>query len=281
MGNLLFDCELQPEGEQCALFQLSLSAQGVQRIEVIPTQVLEGHTVLAKSDAAQQTLAELRQLCSNLGTELLIDEDLEGRPVGVIQISDAKATPRGRPDPRLPCTAFPVGGAEIPATVDPEFLANKIPEDARQPMPPVELAPGVQLVAYRLPETAREGGILELSTWWRVTGPVEPNVLVAFQISPAGETPRRGTPWYTRHDAADWTVPLSRVEPGTMIGDQYPARLAGLPVGSCQVDAILLDTTQPEGNRVLGTPYRMGQVIIEARKPTEGKPTGAKHLPDR
>jgi hypothetical protein len=265
MGNLLFDCELKPEGRRCALFRLHLSANGVHQIDVIPTQVLEGYTVLARYDEAHQTLMEMRDLCSAFETELLVDEDLAGRPVGVIQVAEPNSTARGQPDPNLACVTLPVDEAEIPATVDAEFLNHQIPEDARRPAAPVELAPGVQLVTYRLPDEAREGGILELSTWWRVTGPVKPNVMPAFHISPDGDTPRRGTPWYTRHDAADWTVPLSRVEPGTVIKDQYPARLAGLPVGPCKVYAVVMDTTRPAGDRILSEPHLMGQVEIEEK----------------
>ena len=265
MGNLLFDCALKPEGRRCALFRLCLSASGVHRIEVIPTQVLEGHTVLARYDEALQTLSEMRRLCSAFGTDLSIDENLEGRPVGVVQVAERNSTVRGQPDPDLACATFPADGAEIPATVDTGFLVGGIPEDARQPMPPVDLAPGVQLIAYRLPETASEGGILELSTWWRVTGRVKANVMPAFHVSPEGDTPRRGTPWYTRHDAGDWTVPLSRVEPGTVIHDLYPARLAGLPVGPCEVYALVIDTTRPDGHRILAEPHLMGRVEIEGR----------------
>jgi len=106
--------------------------------------------------------------------------------------------------------------------------------------------------------------ILDLSSWWRVAGPVNRNVMPAFHISPEGDTPRRGTPWYTRHDAADWTVPLARVEPGTVIEDRYAARLAGLPSGPCKVYAVVIDTTRPEGNRVLAEPYLLGEVEIQS-----------------
>jgi hypothetical protein len=265
MGNLLFDCKLKPEGQRCALFRLQLSTRGVHQIEVVPTQVLEGHTVLANYEEAQQTLSEMRDLCSAFGTDFSIDEDLEGRPLGVIQVARPNATAREQPDANLACATFPARGAEIPTSVDAEFLARSVPEDARQPLRPVELAPHVQLIAYRLPKTATEGGVLDLFTWWRATGRVMPNVMVAFHISPEGDTPRRGTPWYTRHDAADWTVPLSRVEPGTVIQDQYPARLAGLPVGLCKVYAVAIDTTRPEGDRILAEPHLMGQVEIKAR----------------
>jgi hypothetical protein len=265
MGNLLFDCQLRPEGKRCALFRLYVSTKGVHKIEVIPTQVLEGHTVLAAYDEAQQTLSEMQQLCSALGTKLPIDEDLAGRPVGIVQVAEPDTTAHGQPDPKLACATLPASAAEIPATVDGEFLNRPIPQDALQPDAPVELAPHVQLVAYQLPERAQQGGILALSTWWRVTGPVKPNVMPAFHICPEGETPRRGTPWYTRHDAADWTVPLSLVTPGTVVKDQYPARLAGLPTGPCKVYAVVVDTTRADGNRSLSEPHLMGRVEIEEK----------------
>jgi len=262
MGNLLFDCKLKPEGHRCALFRCYLSARGVHKIEVVPTQVLEGHTVLAGCDQAHQILSEMRDLCAPFGTDVVLDEDLAGRPVGVIRVSQPSRTARGPLDPDVPCATFPAGGEEIPTTVDTTFLTNGVPKDARKLVPPVELAPGVQLIAYRLPETAVEGGILDLATWWKVTGSVKRNLMPAFHIRPTGETPRRGTPWYTRHDAADWTVPFSRVQPGTVIEDRYAARLAGLPAEPCRVYAVVIDTTRPEGNRIQAEPHLLGEVRI-------------------
>ncbi|MCH5377644.1 MAG: CapA family protein, partial [Planctomycetes bacterium] len=265
MGNLLFDCELKPEGRQGALFRLYLSAAGVHKIEVLPTLVLEGRTVLAGYEEARQSLAEMHDLCSSLGTNLAMEEDLEGRPVGVVQVAEPGRTARREPDPNLPCTTFPASGDEIPAAVDETVLTDPIPEDAEKLTPPVELAPGVELIAFRQPETAMEGGILELSTWWRVTGRVETNVMPAFHIRPAGDTPRRGTPWYTRHDAGDWTVPFSRVKPGTIVEDRYPARLAEFPAGTCSVYAVVINTARPEGNRILSEPHLLGKVKILPR----------------
>ena len=92
----------------------------------------------------------------------------------------------------------------------------------------------------------------------------------AFHLSPEGETPRRGRPWYTRHDAADWTLPLWLHKPGTIVEDRYPARLAGLPAGPCKVYAVVLDTTRPEGHRPLGEPHLLGEVeILPRTKPPQ------------
>jgi poly-gamma-glutamate capsule biosynthesis protein CapA/YwtB (metallophosphatase superfamily)/transglutaminase-like putative cysteine protease len=265
MGNLLFDCKLKPEGRRSALFRLHLSARGVHKIEVLPVEALEGRTVLGNYDEAQETLSEMGDLCKSLGTGLSVEEDLEGRPVGVIRIKEPKATPRGRPDSGLACAGFPAEGAEIAATLDGAVLNAEIPETAQKLASPVELAPNVELIAYELPDTAEEGGLLHLATWWRVTGPVDRHVMPAFHISPGGKTPRRGTPWYTRHDAADWTVPLCRLEGGMVVKDRYPARLAGLPTGTCKVSAVVLGTARSEGSRTLGEPHLVGEVEIVAR----------------
>ena len=270
MGNLFFDCELQPEGRQTALFRLYLSAAGVQRIEVLPALALEGHTILADADEARRCLAEMRELCAPFGTGLLIEEDLAGRPIGVIPIAEPRVTARGEPDPQLVYAGLPARGEEIPGTVDESFLRERIPRDVQPLTPPAELAPGVRLVACQLPETATEGGLLELATWWQITAPVKANVMPAFHLRPEGDTPRRGTPWYTRHDAADWTVPLSRMTPESIVEDRYPARLAGLPPGPYKVYALAIDTARPEPDRILAEPRLLGEVEILPRD--EAKP---------
>ncbi len=262
MGNLLFDCELQPEGRQSGLFRLHLSTYGVHRIEIVPTQALEGHTVLAGCEKAHEILAEMRDLCSSLGTSLAIEEDVEGRPIGVIDIAKPKVTPRPEPDLGLAVVTFPAREEKISPTVSEAVLASEIPQSARQVILPAELAPKVELLAFCLPQTAAEGGILYLSTWWRVTGPVDRNIMPAFRLSVAGRTPRRGTPWYTRHDPGDWAMPLSLLKPGRIVEDRYPARLAGLPAGPCKVYAVVMDTTQAEGSRILGEQHLLGEVEI-------------------
>jgi hypothetical protein len=265
MGNLLFDCELKPEGQRCALFRLHLSANGVHKIEVIPTQVLNGHTILAGYEEAHRILTEMRDLCSTLGTSLIIDEDAEGRPVGVIDIPEPKATSRPEPEPGLAFAVFPARGEQIEPTVCEAALTREVPEGAPKVTPPAELAPSVELLSFRLPDTAVEGGILNLVAWWRVTGQVDRNVMPAFRLSVEGETPRRGTAWYTRHDPGDWTVPLSLLKPGQIIEDRYPARLAGLPAGPCKVYVVVIDTTQVKGSRVLGEHQLLGEVNILPR----------------
>ncbi len=262
MGNLLFDCKLRPEGELSAIFRLQLSPRGVHRVEVVPTLALNGHTVLAGCEEARECLAELSELCSALGTELGIDEDLEGRPMGVIEVPEPRVSPRARPGPEAAGATLPLRGERIPLSVPDDALAAEIPEDASPIQPPAALASGVELLASRLPPTAEEGGILNIHTWWRVSGPVGRYAMPAFHIETAGETPRRGLPWYTRHDAADWTVPLHRLEPGDVVEDRYPARLQGLPAGICSVWAVVIDTTLPEGERVLGEPCLLGRVAI-------------------
>jgi poly-gamma-glutamate capsule biosynthesis protein CapA/YwtB (metallophosphatase superfamily) len=262
MGNLLFDCELTPEGQQGGLFRVYLSPQGVSRVEMIPTRVLEGHTMLAEHEEAHRTLAEMRDLCSSLGTSLVVGDNVEGRPVGVVEIPTPRVTPRSPPGPDLTFATFPAQGEKIAPGGPEEVPPAAIPPDVQKVTPPASLAPGVELLAFRLPGTAGEGEILSLSTWWRVTGPVAPNVMPAFRLRVAGDTPRRGTPWYTRHDPGDWTVPLSRLRVGQIVEDLYPLRLAGIPAGRGQVFALVIDTAQTEGQRELGKPYLLGEVEI-------------------
>ena len=267
MGNLLFDCDLKPEGKRSAIFRVRLSKEGVRAIEIVPVQALNGHTVLARHHEAEATLTEMQDLCAALGTELLVDEDLEGRPMGVIRIEAPKRTQRSEPDPGAP----PAGPFRTKAAIafDPDAFSfpDALPADATALDPPAAFTPGLALLGYRLPPRAEEGGILRIVTWWRVTGDAGANRLLAYHLKPhTGDTPRRGTPWYTRHDGADWAVPLAGLPGGKILEDDYPARLAGLPPGPCDVYALVLDTTRSEGERVLGEPRRIGTVEIRPRE---------------
>ncbi len=264
MGNVLFDCALKPEGVRSALFRLHLSPKGVHKIEVIPTLVLNGHTVPAGHDDAGAILTEMKDLCASLHTDLTLAMDAAGHRVGTVTIPRPTTSRRSPPDRNLACATFPA------QPVSPSFpfrgsLAKEIPAAARKLLPPEILAPGVELCAVRLPEKAREAGILTITTWWRVTSPVKDHVLPAFHLSVSEQTTRRGTPWYTRHDARDWTVPLSRMKAGELVEDRYPARLAGIPAGPCRVSAVAIDTSLPEARRVLGTRSFLGTVTIEPR----------------
>lgn len=298
MGNLLFDCLLQAEGRRSALFRLRISPAGTHRVEVIPIEVLEGHAIVAPPEAARATLREMRLLSEPLGTRLLEGRDAAGAPVGILDIAEPRVTPRppvgtdlageapvfaSLPLGRVP-TPLPSPSASAPgvdqssarATSPPRAkspLRDRLPDDAVKVVPPREVAPGVELLGFRLPETAAEGGILTVTTWWRVTRSVPEGWLVALEIAGAGGATRRGTPWYTRHDPGDWLLPLSRMEAGEIVEDRYPARLQGIPPGDCVVKALVIDATRPEGEGVaavvgvVGEPHELGSVRIEAAPP--------------
>ena len=174
-------------------------------------------------------------------------------------------TSRERPGGAKGCIQLPMRGEPIAPAVPAGALTTTIPDEARRIEPPARPAPGVELVAASVPASAREGGMLTITTWWRVTAPVGRHVMPAFHLETEGETPRRGLPWYTRHDAADWSVPLHLLEPGALVRDVYPARLQGIPAGPCQVWAVVIDTTRPEGERILGEKHLLGEVEILLR----------------
>lgn len=258
MGNLLFDCKLSEAGQQSALFRMALSPRGVHRIEVIPVEALTGHSVLARGDAARAILAEMADLCRPFQTPFAVragGADSHGL-VGVIDIPVAETGERKK-------TEKPAAVKNPPASLSGEAArAGPLPANAVKQAPAAALMPGVLLEGFVLPKTAAEGGILPIATWLRITAKVDANILVAYHLQSGTETYRRGTPWYTRHDAADWTLPLCRMAPGERVKDAYPARLSGLPAGPCRVSICLINTALPEGRRVVGKPFFMGTVMI-------------------
>ncbi len=286
MGNLLFDCELREEGRRSALFRLRISPRGVHRIEALPIEVREGRTVLASQEEARATLEELRSLCAPLGTSLKLDRGDSGRPVGVVEIPEPRATPRPAPVPDLEFARFPRAVRLSPPRAEAP-LVTALPEDAVR-LEACELAPGIELLGCRLPETASEGGILAIRTWWRVTRRVEEPRLIALELETGGRILRRGSPWYTRHDPGDWLLPFSRMRPGEIVEDLYPARLEGLPAGPCEVRAVILDPRKPEAERTLGPGKMLGSVSIRPasprrapRSPRRASPSRGRALRDR
>ncbi len=266
MGNLLFDCLLQPEGRMSALFRLSISPAGVHQVEVIPIRALLGHTVLAGPEVSEQILEEMESLCSPLGTKLRIREGKDGRPIGVLDIPAPQVTQRPPVKDDLSFVLFPAA-REFSAPRADGVIRKDLPEDSQDTVklnPPIELAPGMELLGFHLPETARERGILNITTWWRLKRPVKNHWLLAFELETAGEIFRRGTPWYTRHDPGDWSIPVSQIQPGEIVVDFYPARLSGLPPGSCEVRAVVLDPARPEGKGILGRTQVLGRVEVPA-----------------
>ncbi|MBN1418784.1 MAG: CapA family protein [Planctomycetes bacterium] len=264
MGNLLFDCALTPDGQRSALFRLGISPAGVHRVEVIPVRALEGHTVLAEGEAARETLDEMRSLCAALGTALEVPGAEAPRPIGAIDVPRIRVTPRPPVRDDIEFVRFPATREiDVPRATAP--IAARIPAEAIHLDRPAALAPGVELLAYRLPERATEGGILSIATWWRVTRAVDAPWLIALRLSIDGQVARRGTIWYTRHDPGDWTLPLSRMRPGEIVEDLYPARLAGLPAGPCEISACVIDPARPEADRALDAARILGSVPIEPR----------------
>ncbi len=263
MGNLLFDCALKPDGRRAALFRLHLSPAGVHRIEVLPALALAGRSVPAAGDDARQILAGLLVSCADLGTRLDITTGTDGRPLGAVEIAAPQATRRPAPDRSLPCASFPLPRRAITPAVPAAAVQQQLPGDV-EPLPePAPLAPGVELLACRLPQSAIHGRILGIDTWWRVTGPVSPGTMVAFELRIDGKVGPRGMPTYTRHDAADWSAPLHLLQPGQIVHDHHPARLAGLPAGRCEVHALLVNPSQPGPQQPLAPARRLGCVTIQ------------------
>ncbi len=264
MGNLLFDCLLKEEGQMSAVFRLHLSSRGVHRVEVLPVRAIEGRTRRATAEENRAIIDEMKLLCAPLGTALKEERDETGALMGVVDVPAQAA--RGEPSGAVsPAPApFPRTREFSPPRSE-QPLRDAVPADAVKVDPPRELAPGIELLGFKLPARAREGRILTITTWWRVTREVKGDWLVGFELAPAGGTTlRRGTPWYTRHDPGDWLLPLSRIRPGEIVEDSYPARLQELPAGDYGARAMILDPALPEDRMILAPPQVLGKVSIEA-----------------
>ena len=261
MGNLFFDCKLKEEGRRSVLFRLRLSPRGVHRVEILPILALTGRALPASPAEGESILAEMEKLSRRMGTVLWRKKDEKGRPMGVVEVAAPSATRRPGPRGEKP-PLRPTAKKSIQAPRPDWFVATAPPAAVAGGLPARALAPGIELVGKRLPPRVRAGRILPITTWLRVTEKIDRHLLLAYRLTVGGRTARRGTSWYTRHDPADWALPFARIRPGEVVRDTYPARLSGLPAGTCHLFVQVIDPALPPARRTLGE-LPLGRVVLE------------------
>ncbi len=225
-GNLLFDARGESEG---ALFELTLSAGGVREVRITALDPDYGHTRVARGEDGV-TLAQLyadRSLA--LGTSLWVG----GNEIVVPLPKPPAREPPARPEP-VDRTGTPARAAAGPAAT---CVSDQVPPDAQ--VADVAVGP-LTLVGRRVgPSRLSRRGMIDVETWWRVSQPLEKNVLIAVRAT----LDEGSASWSGEHDGCDWSWPTERWEPGTLYHDRYALRPAPKPrPGTYTVSVGVADT---------------------------------------
>ncbi len=266
MGNLMIDGIYRPEGQLGGIFRLKISRKGVKRLEMVPVWLPAARTILPTSSQRQKILAEMKELCGKLGTEMKVRKDEYGQDMGVIEVENPNVSPKGPMIEGLKFEEFPKAKL-IDTNIVYKFMrprdimGNAIPEEAERLEPPRELYPGIELLAFMLPKRASLGTQIPARTWWRLTKKIKEPLLISFELVSGGKVVRSAR--YNRHDPGDWALPFRYIRPNEIIKDPFPLRLGTkVPEGPCTVRVLIYDPTKPEEKRITGTPFTLGTVEI-------------------
>jgi poly-gamma-glutamate capsule biosynthesis protein CapA/YwtB (metallophosphatase superfamily) len=240
-GDLLFDLGNKSKRDS-AIFNLTLSRDGVRQVWITPLRSLYGRTVRAKGKRAAAILRKISDASHHLDTEVLVRGDR-----AVIDLA-----PRPRPHrtleprpPRGPIEPPPLAADELA----PACVAASVPPEAR--LDPVDIGP-LTLVGLRVrPEAIAGRQPLWVESFWTTEKPLTTDYWLATRL--VSRKKKKSRPWVGDHEPCDWAWPTSRWEPGTIYRDFYALRPPGtLPEATMELRLGLF--------RVKGKHYKLKSV---------------------
>jgi hypothetical protein len=265
MGNLLFDVQLfHIPGRYSAIFRLHISEKGVHKIEALPIRIKEGYTKQASEKESGVILNNLVKQCRSLDTKMEVVKDPDEGLKGIIRIKKPRVTPKDTKRTDLEFIRFK-NTEDFETTPASELMVDKLPAEAKRLIPPKEVALGIELLGYSIPNTVTQDTILQITTWWRVKKRINKHWLISYQLD-TGRYFRKGTSWYTRHDPGDWAIPFSEMEPGQIFVDSYPARITRAGTGNIKVYVMLFEPSGSSEGAVIGKKSFLGNVDIIPRR---------------
>lgn len=192
-----------------AVYVLTVTPSGLERIEAVPVISDHGHTRLASDHDRDRIVGFLQDASAKLGTRL---------PDGTAELTPptrSRALAIGPP-------SSPPAAPAIPESTSPpsQCTVEAVPADAR--VDDVGLGGGLTLVGARvMPDQMVTPQLLWVETYWRVEQPTAGDIFIAVLGT---EGRNASATWVNRHQGCDWAWPVSRWEPGTVYRDYVPLR---------------------------------------------------------
>ncbi|MDA7414831.1 CapA family protein [Xenophilus arseniciresistens] len=240
-GDLLFDAR-RHDGGRGGVFELEISANGVERVVLVPVQVGRGQSVELAGAARSAAARRYAELCADMGTPLVLRSDgtaaLElAPPARAPHPQRARAAALPAPPP------FDLNAIRAPLPMPADAQVDEVPADARLAQP-LRLGP-LRLLGIRVepaaPLTQRRSPWVR--SYWDCDAPVPQDLRLDIRAMPLGSEPRE--PWGLGmdHDPCDWLWPTHRWQPGRIVQDFCPLRpppLGAIRNGRLQLQVALV-----------------------------------------
>ncbi|WP_399682166.1 CapA family protein [Xenophilus sp.] len=217
-GDLLFDAKRR-DGGAGGVFELEVSAHGVERVVFVPVQVGLGQSLELQGEARSAAARRYAERCADLGTPLALREDGTAALELAPPVRPARATPALPPPLRCDLRAI---RAPLPMPAD--ARVQEVPPEARLARP-LQLGPLRLLglaVEPKTPLTTRQSPWVR--SYWCCDAPVPQDLRLDLRAVPLAAAPRE--PWGLGmdHDPCDWLWPTTRWQPGHIHVDLCPLR---------------------------------------------------------
>ena len=251
-GSLLFNF---PAPDEAAVFLLTMSSAGVEKIRTVPLITERDWTRPAGSAEAAEILGAIDDRSRAFGTAV---------SGGRLELLPEPREPASvRPEHLSPLNPGPAPG---PVTQPPDACTiAAVPEGAA--VTPVDLG-ALTLVGASTERAQLDGpALIWLETFWQVNAPVNDDLVIAPQA-----LPQRGSPWEGFHEPCDWAWPTSRWQPGVIYRDRYPLRpppevqrLGGLPalVSGTGYGPLTIAVAVQDQGRVVGASGALRTVTLD------------------
>lgn len=204
-GNLLISFD-QPR--DAALFELTVTVEGIQRIELVPLIAEKGWTRRASEAEAAEIESTFARRSLRLGTEVRerrVELDPAARPAPT---RDAPISDRTPGPPPAPIT-------EPPA----ECVVSEVPRDAV--IEPIKVGPMTLIGVRAVNQVSLLPGLIRVESYWRSDARLDRDLLLsgsAAAVDPFGWI------WYEEAEPCDWAWPTSRWEPDVIYREEMMLR---------------------------------------------------------
>jgi hypothetical protein len=244
-GNLLMHFDQPHDG---AVFVLTVSAAGIERVEHVPLVAEQGWTRRPTSGEAAESATTFADRSSELGTTVSAD--------GSIEFS---VPPRPSPSRQPATSERRTGRAPEPLRVAPaECVVSTVPPGAR--IEPQMVGPLTLLGVQASYEERMLLDFVRVESFWRVDEPSDPHLL----LSGRGAGASAELSWTETQEPCDWAWPTSRWTPGTIYRDVMflrPSDAALSPLG------VLQSATG------MGSPIAVSLAVVDSEEVVAETPT--------
>lgn len=252
-GNLLLHFDAS-----AALFEMTVSRDGVEEIRYIPLVAEVGYTRRPTAAEAEELSTAFAARSAALGTAVQNGRLTLRPPTKEPRIRDPALVDR---EPREP----PEPASEAPA----QCVADNIPADAA--ISRIEVGPLTLLGVRASMDRLLLPGFLRVEGYWRVTEPVNRDLLINGEGRPSDGRPA----WYEEQEPCDWLWPTSRWETGQIYQDTILLRppqdllsaggVVATTMGLGSPTSVVLGVT--DGEHILGQTDVLAEVSYGAPLP--------------